>query len=215
MFHLSFPNLEIRDFLLGISLLISLLTAYWNILRGAKFVSPPLRWIALGRMPEAHTLVINFPVSITNIGGQTGVIDSFYIELSNLSSRECERFYAWQEGILIGQNFIGFGAEIPAPIALKNGESIVKYYIFCPDNLDFMYECGLYKISLCAYVNGSDKPIKLYEQQLEFESIVEPSLLPNMVSVIFSYKLFPTKVLKVSNYGTSISTSSIIEIVRR
>jgi hypothetical protein len=72
-----------------------------------------------------------------------------------------------------------------------------------------MYECGLYKTSLYAYINGCKKPIKLYEQQLEIDSIVEPS------SLIFSYKLFPTKVLKVSSYGNDTSAASIIEIVKR
>ena len=61
MFHLllpsmTLPNIEARDFIAGMSLLISLLTAYWNVLRGAKFVSPPLRWIVLGRLPESNTL---------------------------------------------------------------------------------------------------------------------------------------------------------------
>lgn len=199
----------------GTSLCISLFTAYWNILRGAKLVSPPLRWIALGRMPETHTLVINFPISITNVGSRTGVVDSFYVDFSSLSTRKFERFYAWQEGILIGQNFKGFGEEIPTPVALKAGESIVKYYIFCPDTLDFMYECGLYKISLYAYVNGGRKPVKLYEQQLEIDSVVEPSSMPNTISLIFSFKLLPTKVLTVSNYGTDASTASVIEIVKR
>ncbi len=199
----------------GTSLLISFLTAYWNILRGAKFVSPPLRWIALGRMPETHTLVINFPISITNVGGRTGVIDSFYVDFSSLSTHKSERFYAWQEGILVGQNFKGFGAEIPAPVALKAGESVVKYYVFSPDTLNFMYECGFYKISLYAYVNGGGKPVKLYEQQLEIDSVVEPSSIPNTISLIFSYKLLPTKVLKVSNYGTDTSAASVIEIVKR
>ena len=215
MFNISLPNIEVRDFVSGTSLFISFLTAYWNIFRGAKFVSPPLRWIVLGRMPEAHTLVINFPISITNVGRRTGVIDSFYIDFLNLSTRKSERFYAWQEGILIGQNFKGFGAEIPTPIALKAGESIVKYYVFSPDNLNFMYECGLYKTSLYAYINGGKKSIKLYEQQLEIDSIVEPSSVPNTISLIFSYKLLPTKVLKVSNYGTDTSAASIIEIVKR
>lgn len=73
MFHLSLanialPNIEARDFIAGTSLLISLFTAYWNILRGAKFVSPPLRWIVFGRLPESHTLVINFPITLTNVG---------------------------------------------------------------------------------------------------------------------------------------------------
>jgi len=221
MFHLplsnmTLPNIEARDFIAGTSLLISLLTAYWNILRGTKFVSPSLRWIAFGRLPDrTNTLVINFPISITNIGGRTGVIDSFYIEFMNLSTLQTEIFYSWQESILIGQEFKGFGAEMPTPIALKAGESIVKYYIFLPDSLDFMYECGHHKISLYAYVNGYRKPVKLYEQKLEIESILAPSSLPNTIPLLFSYKLLPTKILKVSNYGTDTSTASMIQIAKR
>lgn len=220
MFHLSLPNMtlpniEARDFIAGTSLLISLVTAYWNILRGVKFVSPPLRWIVFGRLPEANTLVINFPISITNIAGRTGVIDSFYIEFMNLSTLQTETFYSWQERILIDQEFKGFGVEIPTPIALKAGESIVKYYIFFPDSLEFMYECGLHKISLYAYINGYKKPVKLYEQKLEIDSILAPSSLPNTVPLLFSYKLLPTKILKVSNYGTDASATSMIQIAKR
>jgi len=213
---MTLPNIEARDFIAGTSLLISLLTAYWNILRGTKFVSPSLRWIAFGRLPDrTNTLVINFPISITNIGGRTGVIDSFYIEFMNLSTLQTEIFYSWQESILIGQEFKGFGAEMPTPIALKAGESIVKYYIFFPDSLNFMYECGHHKISLYAYVNGYRKPVKLYEQKLEIESILAPSSLPNTIPLLFSYKLLPTKILKVSNYGTDTSTASMIQIAKR
>ncbi|MGI2908285.1 hypothetical protein [Tolypothrix sp. VBCCA 56010] len=220
MFHLSLPNIalpniEARDFIAGTSLLISLLTAYWNILRGAKFVSPPLRSIVFGRLPESHTLVINFPIVITNIGGRTGVIDTFYVEFKNPSARQIERFYAWQESNLFGQDFKGFGAEIPTPVALKAGESIVKYNIFFPDSLDFMYTCGLHKISLYAYVNGSKKRVKLYEQKLDIDSVLDPSSLPNNIPLLFSYKLFPTKILKVSNYGTDASATSIIQIAKR
>lgn len=220
MFHLSvpniaLPNIEVRDFIAGTSLLISLLTAYWNILRGAKFVSPPLRWIVFGRLPESHTLVINFPIAITNIGSLTGVIDAFYVEFTNLSARQIERFYAWQESILIGQDFKGFGAEMPTPVALKTGESIVKYYIFFPDSLDFMYTPGLHQISLYAYVNGSNKPVKLYEQKLDIDSVLDPSSLPNTIPLLLSYKLLPTKILKVSNYGTDASATSIIQIAKR
>jgi hypothetical protein len=220
MFHLSLanialPNIEARDFIAGTSLLISLFTAYWNILRGAKFVSPPLRWIVFGRLPESHTLVINFPITLTNVGSRTGVIDSFYIEFTNLSTRKIERFYAWQESILIGENFKGFGAEMPTPVALKSGESIVKYYIFFPDSLDFMYTCGLYKISLHAYVNGRNKSVKLYEQKLDIDSVLELSPFSNTIPLIFSFKLLPTKILKVSNYGTNASATSMIEIAKR
>jgi hypothetical protein len=215
MFHLCLPNIEVRDFIAVTSLLISLLTAYWNLLRGAKFVSPRLRWIAFGLLPESSTLVINFPIAITNIGSRTGVIDSFYIDFTNLSTSQVEKFYAWQESILIGQEFKGFGAEIPTPVALKAGESLVKYYIFSPDSLDFMYTCGLYKISLHAYVNDCKKPVKLYEQKLDIDSVLEPSLLPNTIPLIFSYKLLPTEILKVSNYGTNATAASMIEIAKR
>jgi hypothetical protein len=215
MFHISLPNIEFRDFIAGTSLLISLITAYWNILRGANFISPRLRWIVFARLPERHTLVINFPVAITNVGSRTGVIDSFYIELKNPSNNQIEKFYAWQESILIGHDFKGFGVAMPTPIALKAGESIVKYYIFFPDSLDFMYTCGLYQISLYAYLSGSKKPIKLYEQKLEIDSVLEPSPFPNTISLIFSYKLLPTNILKVSNYGTDASATSMIEIAKR
>ena len=206
-------NLEVRDFIAGTSLLISLLTAYWNILRSAKFVSPPLRWIAFARLPESHTLVINFPISITNIGGRTGVIDSLYIELMNLSTCQIERFYCLQEG-LISQDFKGFGTEISTPIALKAGEGIVKYYVFWPHSLDFMYECGLYKISLYAYVNSYKKPVKLYEQKLEIESILEPSPLLNIIPFLYSFQLFPTEILKVSTYGADRSIESMLRIAK-
>lgn len=215
MFHLALPNLEARDFIASASLLISVMTAYWNILRGSKYVSPPLRSIVFGLLPESHTLVINFPVAITNIGNRTGVIDSFYIDFTNLVTRKVGRFYAWQESILIGQQFKGFGIEIPTPVPLKAGESIVKYYIFLPDCLDFMYTCGVYKLSLYAYVNGRKKPIKLYQQKLEIDTVLEPSQYPNTIPLIFSYNLFPKETLKVSSYGTNVSSlASMIEIVK-
>lgn len=202
MIDLPLRNLEIRDFVSGASLLVSgtsllvsLFTAYWNILRGAKLVSSPFRWVALTRIHQTHTLIINFPISITNIGSQTGIIDCFYIDFLNLLTHDIQRFYAWQEGPLVGQNAKEFREEIPVPIALKAGESIIKYYSFCPHNLNFMYECGLHKISLYAYLNSGKKPVKLYERQLEIESIVEPG------ATIYSYKLLPTDVLKVSNYN--------------
>lgn len=94
MSYLALTTVEVRDFIAGTSLLISLLTAYWNILRGPKCVSPPLRWITLGLLPKSHTLIINFPVAITNIGSRTGVIDSFYMDFTNLSTLRVERFYA-------------------------------------------------------------------------------------------------------------------------
>ncbi|MBH8574559.1 hypothetical protein I8752_16315 [Nostocaceae cyanobacterium CENA369] len=220
MLHLSLsnialPSIEARDFIAGTSLLISLFTAYWNIMRGAKFVSPPFRWIVFGRLPESHTLIINFPIAITNIGSRTGVIDAFYIEFTNLSTLKNERFYAWQESILIGQNFKGFGMEMPTPIALKSGESIVIYYVFFPDSLDFMYTCGLHKISLHAYINGCKKPIKFYEQKLDIDSVLEPSLLSDTISLLYSYKLIPTNILRVSNYGTEASATSIIQIAKK
>ncbi len=220
MLHLSLPNIalpniEVRDFIAGTSLVISLITAYWNILRSAKFISPPLRWIVFGHLQEHSSLIINFPIAITNIGGRIGVIDSFYIEFTNLSTHQVEKFYAWQENILIGQTFKGFGAEIPTPIALKAGESIIKYYIFYPDSVNFMYVCGLHKVSLYAYVNGRKQPVKLYEQKLDIESVLEPSPFPNTISLLYSYKLFPTKILKVSNYGNNASAMSMIEIVKR
>lgn len=124
MFYLALPKVEVRDFIAGTSLLISLLTAYWNILRGPKYVSPPLRWIVFGLLPEAHTLIINFPVAITNIGSRTGVVDSLYIDFTNFLTRKSERFYAWQEGVLVGQDFKGFGVERPTPVSLKAGESV-------------------------------------------------------------------------------------------
>ncbi|MEH2365997.1 hypothetical protein [Nostoc sp.] len=220
MLHLSLsnitlPNIEVRDFIAGTSLAISLFTAYWNILRSAKFVSPPLRWIVFGHLQEPSSLIINFPIAITNIGSRTGVIDSFYIEFTNLLTQQVERFYAWQESILIGQTFKGFGAEIPTPTALKSGESIIKYYIFFPDSVDFMYICGLHKISLYAYVNGRKQPVMLYEQKLDIDNVLEPSPFPNTISLLYSYKLLPTKILKVSNYGSNASAMSMIEIVKR
>ncbi|MFN6477067.1 hypothetical protein [Nostoc sp. DedQUE07] len=218
MFHLSLPNIvlpkiEARDLIASTSLLISLFTAYWNILRGAKFVSPPLRWITFGRLPN-HTLLINFPISITNIGSITGVIDAFYIEFTNLSNHKYERFYAWKESILIGQEFNYSQPEIPTPIALRSGESVVKYYVFHPDSLDFMYECGLHKISLYACINPSQKSVKLYEQNLNIDSVLNPSTLPNEISLLFSYNLIPTKILRVSNYGVEASVRSIIHIAK-
>ena len=218
MLHLSLPNIalpkiEAKDLIASTSLLISLFTAYWNILRGAKFVSPPLRWIAFGRLPN-HTLLINFPIAITNTGSITGVIDAFYIELTNLSNRQTERFYAWRENILVGQEFNYSQAEIPTPIALKSGESVVKYYVFYPNSLNFMYVCGLHKISLYAYVNPSEKPVKLYDQKLDIDSVLNPSSLPNEISLLFSYNLIPTKILRVSNYGVEASVASMIQIAR-
>ncbi|MEH2203007.1 MAG: hypothetical protein V7K53_02845 [Nostoc sp.] len=218
MFYLSLPNIvlpkiEAKDFIAATSLLISLFTAYWNIWRGAKFVSPPLRWITFGRLPN-HTLLINFPIAIINIGSRTGVIDAFYIELTNLSTHKIERFYAWKQSILVGQPFNYNQVEIPEIISLKPGESVVKYYVFHPDTLDFMYECGLHKISLYAYVNPSQKPVKLYEQKLDIDSVLNPSSLPNEISLLFSYHLIPIKILKVSNYGVEPSVTSMIQIVR-
>jgi len=212
---MTLPNIETRDFIAGTSLLFSLWTFYWNVLRGANFVAPPLRWIAFGRLSESNTLVINFPVSITNVGGRTGVIDSFYIEFVNLSTHQTEKFYSWQETILIGTEFKGFGLEMPMPISLKAGESIVKHYVFYPDSLEFMYECGLFRLSLYAYVNGYKNPVKLYERELEIESILAPSPVPGEISLMFSYKLFPTKILKVSDYGADSSAASMIQIVKR
>lgn len=104
---------------------------------------------------------------------------------------------------------------MPTPVSLKAGESVVKYYIFFPDSLDFMYTCGDYEISLHAYLSGQKKPIKLYEQKLEIDSVIEPSQLPNTISLIFSYNLIPKKILKVSSYGTKASSVSMIEIVKR
>lgn len=215
LINIPLPNIEVRDFIAGTSLAISLITAYWNILRSAKFVSPPLRWIVLGHLQEPSCLIINFPIAITNIGSRTGVIDSFYIEFTNLSTHQVERFYAWQESILIGQAFKGFGEEIPTPIALKSGESIIKYYIFFPDSVGYMYTCGLHKVSLYAYVNGRKQPVKLYEQKLDIDSILEPSSFANTISLLYSYKLIPTKILKVSNYGNKASAMSMIEIVKK
>lgn len=215
MFGLALPTVDIRDFIAISSLLISLFTAYWNILRGSKFVSPPLRWIVFGLLPGDNTLVINFPVAITNIGSSTGVIDSFYINLNEVATGRTERFYAWQEGKLIGQEFKGFGMEMPTPISLKAGESTVKYYTFLPDSLDFMYECGIYKLSLHAYLSGCRKAITLYEQRLEIDSVLQPSPYSNAIPIIFSYNLIPKKILKVSNYGNSASAASMIQIAKR
>lgn len=78
-----------------------------------------------------------------------------------------------------------------------------------------MYVCGLHKVSLYAYVNGRKQPVKLYEQKLDIESVLEPSPFPNTISLLYSYKLFPTKILKVSNYGNNASAMSMIEIVKR
>ncbi|WP_138506767.1 hypothetical protein [Nostoc sp. PA-18-2419] len=219
MFHLSLPNIalvniEPKDFIAGTSLLISLFTAYWNILRGAKFVSPPLRWITFGRLPN-QVLIINFPISITNIGSLTGVIDAFYIEFRNLSSRQSQKFYAWKESILVGQEFNYSQPEIPTPIALKSGESVVKYYVFYPDSLDFMYACGLHTISLYAYVNNSQKPVKLYDKKLDIDSVLNPSSFSNEIPLLFSYNLIPTKILRVSNYGAEAPMMSMIQIARK
>jgi hypothetical protein len=159
--NINLPVLETRDFIAVISLFISVLTAYWNIFRGFRFRTPSLRWIAFFRLPD-NTIIINFPISITNIGGRTGVIDSFYFDFTNLSTLQTERFYSWQETILVGQEFKGFTAQIPMPIALKAGESTVKYYVFTPDSLDFGYECGQYRLTLYAYINGYRKPKELY-----------------------------------------------------
>jgi hypothetical protein len=215
MFGLTLPGIDIRDFISVTSLSISLLTAYWNILRGAKYVSPPLRWVVFGLLPGSNTLVINFPVAVTNTGSSTGVIDSFYIDLTNLSTRKVERFYAWQEGKLIGQEFKGFGIEMPTPVSLKAGESVVKYYTFFPDSLNFMYTVGVYRISLHAYLSGGKRSFKLYEQKLEIESMLQPSPYQNAMPIIFSYNLLPKKMLKVSNYGNDASAASMIEIAKR
>lgn len=213
--NVSFPNIEVRDFISIASLTISILTAYWNILRGSKFRSPPLRFIVLARWPGSNTCILNFPVSLTNIGGRTGVIDSLYADFINLPTRHTERFYCWQEALLVRQDFKGVNAEVPTPIALKAGESVVKNYIFFPDSLDFMYERGRYKLILYANVSGYRKPIKLYEQMLDIKSIVAPSSHPDEIPFIWSYKLSPTEILEVSDYGNSVSPPSVIQVVNR
>lgn len=176
----------------------------------ARFISPPLRQILLARITQSHTLFINFPVSITNIGSQTGVIDSLYIELTNLSTRQTEKFYSWKEGSIY-DSLSEELENLPKPIALKAGEGIVRFYTFCPHSLDFMYECGLYTISLYAYVNG--KPIKLYKQKLQFDSIVVPNS-PDQISSLHSYMLFPMKIFRVSDYGNITSGVSTIQIYK-
>lgn len=208
-------NMEIKDYISIIALLISVFTFYRNVLRGPRYVSPPMRWLALGFIPGSTTLVVNFPIAITNIGSQTGVVDSFYIELINLISKKTEKFYAWQEGILTDPNFKGFGLEMPTPVALKAGEGAVKHYIFSPDSLEFMYVPGTYKIIVYAYLDNKKRPIKLSQQELEIVDILEPSPIPNTIALLFSYNLFPKKVLKISSYGTKTSSVSLIEVVRR
>lgn len=92
------------EFISGLSLVVSLasfaasgITIYLNFFRKPKYVSPPIRWIAFGLWHNGNnenTLLINIPIVATNIGGNTGVIDSFYIDLISLSTQEKERFYA-------------------------------------------------------------------------------------------------------------------------
>jgi hypothetical protein len=210
---INLPSIEFRDFILGMSFLISVLTAYWNILRGAKFISPPLRQILFARIGQSQNLVVNFPVSITNTGNRTGVIDSLYLELMNLSTRQVEKFYSWQEGGIGALFTQPFWENIAKPITLKSGESIVNFYTFFPDSPDFIYECGLHTISLYAYINGYRKPIKLYNRKLEIDSIPAPNS-PTEISMLSSYKLLPTEILKVSDYGNISSEASIIQIAK-
>jgi hypothetical protein len=211
---MNLPNIKPTDFIPYtslLSLLISLLSAYWNILRRAKFISLPFREIRFAPITQSSSLVINFPISITNIGGQIGVIDSLYIELTNLSTCQTEKFYCWKEGtfdslltmININPSIYRRLEIIPNPIALKNGESTANYYTFAPHSVDFIYECGLHTISLYAYINGRRKPIKLYTRKLEIDSIVAPNFM------IHSYMLLPTEILLVSTYGNIASETSI------
>ncbi len=208
------PDIDLRDLASVTSLIISILTAYWNILRGAKYVSPPLRQIILALLPPSNTVVINFPIAITNTGSCSGVIDSFYVELSNLSTSKSERFYAWQEGMLQALKGVsGFGAEIPNPVSLKAGESTVRYYTFVPDSPDFMYTLGRYRLSLYACLGGRKKALKLYEQLLDIESVLQPQTHQRLIPVISSFNLLPKKILKVSNYGND-TTAPMIQIVK-
>lgn len=208
--------MKTSDLLALTSLLISGFTAYWTLLRGPKYISPPLRYIAFGLIPVSNTvlgsistLVINFPIAMTNVGGQTGVIDSFYFELTNLATLQAERFYAWQEGKLAtGQGFSLSRQDTPTPVSLRAGESVVKHYIFISDSLDFRYTRGSYKISVYAYLNSEKKPIKLSKQELEIETVLEPNSNPNIMPYVYSYNLFPKKILKLSNYGTTTSPAS-------
>lgn len=214
MLHLTFPSIDIRDFLSISSLIISAFTLYWNILRGVHYVSPPLRWIIFGLLPQSNTLVINFPIAITNIGSCSGVIDSFYIELMELSTSKTERFYAYHEGKITGQELNGFGMEVPMPVSLKAGESTVKHYTFVPSSPGYVYTCGLHKLSLYAYPSGNKKIIKLYQQILDIESVLEPQPYQNIIPIIWSYNLFPKKILKISNYGNNAQLPSIIETAK-
>jgi len=184
------------------SLLISAFNAYWTLLRKPKYVSPSIRWIAFGLLPPDNTLVINFPITITNVGSQTGVIDSFYVELTNSVTLQAERFYASQEGKITPQQPIYIGWDRPIPVSLKAGESDVKNYIFYPDSLDFNHTKGPYMISLYAYLNGNKKPIWLFDQALDFKDVLRPRPDQNFMPCMYSFNLYPKKILVVSHYGT-------------
>ncbi|MBD2060489.1 hypothetical protein H6F88_31600 [Oculatella sp. FACHB-28] len=208
-------QLVITSLISGTSLLISLFTAYWNILRGPKYVSPPPRWIVFGLLPESNTLIINLAFTIGNTGSRAGVVDSFYIELTSYNSQESEIFYAWQEGNILGQDLLVFSPNIPISTFIKAGESMTRHYTFFPDHLGFTLRKGYYKLSLYAFLPFKKKPIKLSEQKLEIEELLEPNQIMNSIPTIVSFNLCPKEILKVSSYGNSSLPPSIIEIVRR
>jgi hypothetical protein len=197
--------MEIRDYITGGSFVVSItsliISTYWNILRGAKYLSPPIRLVVFGLLPIKNIPIINLPITITNTGGNTGVIDSFYIDIISLSNNKKERFYAWQEGKLIEPNFQGFKQDIPTPVSLKPGESILKYYIFYPDSQQATYSKGLYKLVVYALCGSGRKPIKLSEQKLEILEVVEPSKIDGVIPIIFSFNLCYKEVLQVSTFG--------------
>jgi hypothetical protein len=211
--------MELKEYIGVVSLLISCASlsisafnAYWGLLRGPKYIGPPLRWIAFGRLPESGILIINFPVTVTNIGSRTGVIDAFSMELLNARTNEKQTFYAWQDKNLLSDDFTGFKPDIPSPCVLKPGESLIRHYIFFPNSTDFMYTPDVHSVSLYVHT-GYEKRMKLYEQEIEIKDVVEPISLPNQVSLIYSFNLFPKQRFIVSNYGTSPSKMpSIIQL---
>lgn len=208
--------MEIRDYFIAGSFIVSIATFYWNTLRGAKYISPPVRWIRFALLREENkiTPIVDLPITITNIGGRSGVIDSFCFDLINLSNQKMERFYAWQEGRLEESVQRGFGIDIPTPISIKPNESIVRHYIFYPDSPQPIYEKGFYKIKIYAAPSNQRKLIKLSEQKLNILDVLEPVENPNIIPMIFSFNLFPKKVLIVSNYGRDPKRSQIIEEIK-
>lgn len=184
------------------SLLISIFTFYWNILRKAEFAKTFITRIILshweGNGSNAMLSYIYLSVPIFNTGAKTAVVNTLYAELVNLLTKEKIAFYAFREGEISIENPDPPG-QIIIPFSIKPNEGVVKSLAFIPypvtvERLE--YQEGLYEVSVFLILE-STKPKRLIQQRIDIR-LQHPSINSQNTWFLSGVVPFPEHVIPVS-----------------